>query len=277
MDNQLLAPKNRTSLLALLVMCAMFLALISLFMPLVSVGFFGTWSWSAMDVLLEEAGDDEIRPFIAFCMAGSIVGGIFAAIGYKKVKLVLVSLIIAAANCVMMVAAMSEDIDYAAIGFYLFELMNLAALVMSIVGLYLNGKTQEEVVVQPTVVCASCGASMEAKAAFCAKCGAAAKKPESRMISCPKCSAAQPADAMFCSKCGSSLRGDVMPKTPSVTTPSTPTPTPTPTSTPTPAPTSTSTPASAKDKGDRKAVCPHCGARQSTENTNCKYCGTPMK
>lgn len=262
MDNQSLAPKNRASLLALLVMCAMFLALISLFMPLASFSFIGTWSWSAMDVLLEEAGNEEMRDLIVLCMAGSIVGGVFAAIAYKKVKLVLVSLIVAAANCVMMVAAMSEDIDYAAIGFYLFELMNLAALVMSIVGLYLNGKTQEQVVVQPTVVCASCGASMEANAVFCARCGAAAKPvPESKPVAiCPRCNAVQPNGAMFCGICGSSMRGDVIPNVPPVSVPPTSTHLKTP-----------------PVKGDRNAICPHCGARQSSENSNCKYCGTPMR
>lgn len=62
--------------------------------------------------------------------------------------------------------------------------------------------------------------------------------------------------------------------TPVVPTPE-PTPMPKPAPRPTPAPTPSFSPTPV-EKTARKAVCPHCGARQSAEATQCKYCGTPM-
>ena len=56
----------------------------------------------------------------------------------------------------------------------------------------------------------------------------------------------------------------------------TPEPAPMPRPAPRPAPTPTPSPSSAPAPG-RKAVCPHCGARQSEDAVNCKYCGTAMK
>ena len=43
-----------------------------------------------------------------------------------------------------------------------------------------------------------------------------------------------------------------------------------------PAPAPVSGPVSAA-KGERKAVCPRCGARQLEGTVNCKYCGTAMR
>ena len=82
---------------------------------------------------------------------------------------------------------------------------------------------------------------------------------------CPKCKAEQEEDAAFCRLCGTSLtESKTVPEARSAATPVS-------------TPVSSSWSGSAKDKGDRNAICPHCGARQSSGNTNCKYCGTPMQ
>ena len=265
MNNQLLAPENRTSLLALLIACAMFLAVLSLFLPVVSVEFLGTWSITGMEAIFDGIADETGVTCLAICLAGSVLAGISAVAAYKKAKLLLIPLILVVLNCIMMVVGVGDDIDYVAFGFYLFEIMNLAALVMAIVALYLSSKNGGTVAAH-MLVCAACGAKMEANAGFCASCGATAKKTDPKpVVVCPKCKATQDDGAVFCSTCGSSLRGrDVMPTT-------TPIPAPKPAPAPIPTPTPT------KDKGDRKAICPRCGARQSSENSNCKYCGTPMR
>ena len=57
----------------------------------------------------------------------------------------------------------------------------------------------------------------------------------------------------------------------------TPEPAPMPKPVTRPAPASAPSPSSAPiGKSAGKAVCPHCGARQSAEATKCKYCGTSM-
>jgi len=136
----------------------------------------------------------------------------------------------------------------------------VVGVILLIVGLMKRKKTSEPAVGK---VCAKCNAKLTRDAAFCPHCGApttVAPDPV-RPVVCPKCGVRLEKNAKFCFSCGCSLwEREVTPK-------------PTPVPKPHPAP----VPTSAKDKGDRKAICPHCGARQSTENTNCKYCGTPMR
>lgn len=56
-----------------------------------------------------------------------------------------------------------------------------------------------------------------------------------------------------------------------------PEPAPMPRSASRPAPAPAPSPSTASvGKSTGKAVCPHCGARQSSEATKCKYCGTSM-
>lgn len=249
MNNQEQTKNKTSSTLALLTMAAMFLGVLCFFLPLVTVNFFGSHSFTAMDVVVGDVSDDTARTCLTICLAASVFGGVFAGLGYKSAKMLVVSLILSLANCALMAATMAEAMDYAAIGFHLFEILNVAALIMSIIGVSISGQQRTTtILLQPdkkSISCATCGAQMEADAVFCSKCGTSvAKKVVRSMIVCPTCYAEQDSDAVVCSICGQPMRQKKE---------------------------------SGKNKGDRNAICPHCGARQSSENTHCKYCNTPMR
>lgn len=79
--------------------------------------------------------------------------------------------------------------------------------------------------------------------------------PKTVVKACPVCHAELDKDVKFCRMCGAVVGDDNKYFPPS----------PTPTPAPSPVP-----------KSERKAICPHCGARQSEDNIKCKYCGTFM-
>ena len=165
-----------------------------------------------------------------------------------------------------MIVAMTSDIglgqsaiDYAAIGFYLYEIASLAAIVLSISARYISKSAESSADGRIP--------SPAPKPAPKPVPPAPGPTPTNKAI-CPKCKAVQEKDAAFCRFCGTPINN-------SKPIPAKPTPMPNPT--PNPSPTPAPVPKPAPKTKDGKVVCPHCGARQSEDAINCKYCGTAMK
>ena len=289
--------KKRSSLLATLAVCTVFVALISFFLPFVSINFFGTYSISAIE-LIEEIIDYPEFPDVGVVISliCTILAIVFSLLALKKRGMEIGTIITSAVGMILMIVAMTSDsdiglglslsaIDYAAIGFYLYEMASLAAIILSVSARYISKHEESSAVVEiptPTnkAVCPKCKAAQEKDSAFCRFCGTPinnskhfpqkpdpdptpAPKPEPKTkdgkVICPHCGARHMAGTTNCKYCGTAIIGTSGPKDdPVVIEDSIPAP---------PAPTG---------KAERTAVCPHCGARQGEETAKCKYCGTSM-
>lgn len=314
--------KKQSSLMAILAVCAVFVALISFFLPFVSISFFGTYSYSALE-LIEEIIDYPEFPDVGviISLACTILGIVFSLLALKKRGMEVGTIIASAVGMILMIAAMTSDIglgqsaiDYAAIGFYLYEMASLAAIVLSVSAKYLSKHAEPDAVgkipspaPKPTpkpvppapgpiptkkTVCPKCKAAPEKDAAFCRFCGTPinnskpippkptpapepspnptpaptpkpAPKTKDGKVMCPHCGARHMAGIRNCKYCGATIPGTSGSKVNPVVAED-------------PIPTAAYKQPTATSKTGRKAVCPHCGARQSAEATKCKYCGTSM-
>lgn len=243
--------KKQSSLMATLAVCAVFVALISCFLPFVSISFFGRYSYSAVD-FIEEIIDDPEFPDVGLVIsvACTILGIVFSLLALKKRGMAVGTTITSTTAMILMIVAMTSDIglgqkaiDYAAIGFYLYEIACLAAIVMSVMSKRVDssntGKTPSPVPIVPDPI------------------------PVKKTV-CPKCKAELEKDVAFCRFCGMPISN------------SKPTPKPDPTPDPVPAPDPSPTPMPAPKKKDGKVMCPHCGARHAVGTANCRYCGTAI-
>lgn len=254
--------KKHSSLMAILAVCTVFVALISFFLPFVSISFFGTYSYSALE-LIEEIIDYPEFPDVGvlISLVCTILGIVFSLLALKKRGMEVGTIIASAVGMIFMIVAMTSDIglgqsaiDYAAIGFYLYEIASLAAIVLSISARYISKSAESS---------ADGGIPSPApKPAPKPVPPAPGPIPTKKPI-CPKCKAEQEKDATFCRFCGTPINN---------CKPITPKPAPAPEPRPNPVPTPTPI---AKSK-DGKVMCPHCGARHLLGTTNCKYCGTAI-
>lgn len=257
--------KNKQATLALLTACACGMAILCFLMPMVAVDFFGTWSWNGFN-LIAESGDDAYPLIIS--LACSAIGLILALIAIKNRKVLIGNIVLSVIGMtfILILFAESDLFGEAGIGFYAFVVMHLAALIMSIVALTRpTGEIMNKVVPAKLVKeCPKCEKTVGVDQIFCDGCGAdLRKKPEPpKENRCKVCGKAIDNSAVFCRFCGASIK-DIPPT--STTPPTFPV-----------SPTSTVYPSNS-GKTKRTAICPHCGARQSEDTTNCKYCGTLMK
>ena len=312
--------KKRSSLLATLAVCAACVALVSFFLPFVSISFFGTYSYSAIE-LIEEIIDYPEFPYVGvpISLVCAILGIVFSLLALKIRGMEVGTIITSIAGMVIMIVAMISDlglgisaINYAGIGFYLYEMASLAAIVLSLSARNISKSAETSVaggipnpapkpipkpvppVPGPTptkkTVCPKCKATQEKDAAFCRFCGTPinngkpippkpAPSPEPRpkpapapapvvkvkdgKVMCPHCGARHVVGTIRCKYCGTAISGTSGPQANPVVAEK-------------PASASVYKPA-ATGKSERRAVCPHCGARQSEDVVNCKYCGTAMK
>lgn len=312
--------KKQSSLMSVLTICAIFIALLSFLLPYVSINFFGTHTMSGIDFIIEAIDGEEMPALLAvICPMLSVTGLIFAFTSMKSRKASVGTIISSGLGMIVMIVAMSDGdwdiivaLDYAAIGFYLYEVMSFAAVVLPAVSMYMSQNTVSgEVNRVPTpapkpipkpvppvpgptptkkTVCPKCKATQEKDAAFCRFCGTPinngkpippkpAPSPEPRpkpapapapvvkakdgKVMCPHCGARHVVGTIRCKYCGTAISGTSGPQANPVVAEK-------PVSAPVYKPTTTG-------KTGRKAVCPHCGARQGEDVINCKYCGTAMK
>lgn len=246
--------KNTSSLLAFLAIGALLITFISFFFPWVTLNILVSISYSAIKFIQEGAGGP-FNIILILC----IIGFICACLSVKTRKAAIGTILATAIGETLVLISFSAEDDFFGMpmnlfnfadwGVYLYIVMNLVAISSSVAFMFVSKNTAS------------------------AKDGdghkiidwlnkAVAKKQKN----CPKCNATVASDAMFCTSCGTELKSEsaFYTPTPTSTTPSAPTPPTTLHTTPT-------------SKGDRNAICPHCGARQSSSNTHCKYCNTPMK
>ena len=310
--------KKQSSLMSVLTICAIFIALLSFLLPYVSISFFGTHTWSGIDLITEAIDDEEMPAMLAAaCPLLSVVGLIFAFVSMKSTKASVGTIFTSGIGMIVMIVAMSDNdwdyvvyLDYASTGFYLYEIMSAAAVVLPAVSLHASKNTVQvdagsapisaprpapkpvspasgPIPVKKTI-CPKCKAEQEKNAAFCRFCGTPinssrpvppkpapapgpvsnpgstptsrpAPKTKDGKVICPHCGARHMVGTANCKYCGTAITGTSGPKANSAVIED-----------PIPRPTATS-------KAERKAICPHCGARQSLEVTKCKYCGTPMR
>ena len=249
-------PKKQSSLMATLAVCAVFVALISFFLPFVSINFFGTHSYSALE-LIEEIIDYPEFPDIGVLISliCTVLGIIFSLLALKKPGTEVGTIIASAVGMILMIAAMTSDIglglsaiDYAAVGFYLYEMAGLAAIILSVSTRYIS-KHEES----------SANGEIPTPAPKPAPnpVPPVPRPTPTNKVVCPKCKAALEKDAAFCRFCGTPINNSK---------PIPPKPDPDPTPAPKPEP---------KTK-DGKVICPYCGARHMAGTANCKYCGTAI-
>lgn len=312
--------KKQSSLMSVLTICAIFIALLSFLLPYVSINFFGTHTMSGIDFIIEAIDDEEMPALLAvICPVLSVTGLIFAFTSMKSSKASVGTIISSGIGMIVMIVAMSDGdwdiivaLDYAAIGFYLYEVMSFAAVVLPAVSMYMSKNTVSgEVNRTPTpapkptpkpvppvpgpipakkVICPKCKTEQEKDAAFCRFCGTPINnskpippkptpapepgpnpvptptpiaKAKDGKVMCPHCGARHMMGTTNCKYCGTAIVGTSHAKADPVVVED-------PIPAPVYKPISTS-------KAGRKAVCPHCGARQSEDAINCKYCGTAMK
>ena len=245
--------KKQSSLMAILAVCALFVVLLSFLLPYVSVNFFGTHTMSGVDFIVEAIEDEELPAMLAMiCPVLGVVGLICAFAAIKTNKASVGTIISSGIGMIVMIVSMSDNdwdiivaLDYAAAGFYLYEVMSFAAIILSAASMYMSKGTipgRDDPIPAP---------KPEPKPA-------PKPAPMTKKI-CPKCKKEQDKDAAFCRFCGTPLSGSK---------PTPPTPEPAPKPTPKPIPNADQT----KKKG--KVICPHCGARHIEGTTKCKYCGT---
>lgn len=223
--------KKQMSLMAILTVCAVFVALISFFLPLFSINFLGTHSYSGCDAIRDALSNPDYPELgIAGCLIFTILSIICSLMALKDNSFCGGTIVASAIGMILMVVTLSDDsdllrpIDYAAAGFYLYEIMNLAAVVLSAASIYLskNGVTtgdgtfspEPEPVLPAKVICPKCKAVQARDAAFCRFCGTAIVRemdppPEkvARKAICPYCGARQREDAIYCKYCGTSMKG----------------------------------------------------------------------
>lgn len=249
--------KKQLSLMAILTVCAVFAALVSFFLPLFSINFLGTHSYSGCDAIIDAfANPDYPELGIAVCLVFTIISIICSLMALKDNSFCGGTIVTSAIGMILMVVALSDDsdllkpIDYAAAGFYVYEIMSLAAVVLSAASIYLskNAVPAGDGTLRPVpelthkltpvplakVICPACKREQAHDAAYCRFCGTKILRTASTRVSNPL-----PGDAVDWFS---------IPKKPA-----------------------------AVEKPARKAICPYCGARQSEDTIRCKYCGTSMK
>lgn len=165
--------------------CAAAVSLISLFMPFLSVEFFGSYSESGVE-LLSDVFDyiDYPAGGMVVALGAALISLIFCLVALANDKISIVSAIFSIGAMVAMFIGLSEDMDYAAVGFYMFEAAQLAVVVLSLVSVcYKNGSSQSVTAnhVSPAApsanggiaarYCVGCGTPLSAEAKFCPNCG----------------------------------------------------------------------------------------------------------
>ena len=118
--------KKQSSLIATLAVCAVFVALVSFFLPFVSISFFGTYSYSAIE-LIEEIIDYPEFPDVGVLISliCTVLAIVFSLLAMKKRGMEIGTIVTSAAGMILMIVAMTSDIglgqsaiDYAAIGLW---------------------------------------------------------------------------------------------------------------------------------------------------------------
>lgn len=186
--------KKKSSLMATLAACAVFVALISFFLPLYSVNFFATFSYSGFDAVMEALEDPEFPELgIALCLVCSIISVFCSLLALGSSGAGIGTILLSATGMILMIVSLSDDsnfikaIDYAAIGFYLYETMSLLAIILSAAA-YVGKKTVPATIPYSESVTAS-----------------VPKPPTPVKNFCPKCRKANGEDAAFCRYCGTAL------------------------------------------------------------------------
>ena len=260
--------KKHSSLSATLAVCTLFVALISFFLPFVSINFLGKHSFSTIELIKEIIDHPEFpEAGLLISLVCTILGIVFSLLALKNRGMAVGTIITSAVGMVFMIVLMTDKsgyglslIDYAGIGFYLYEIASLAAILLSISARHTSKSAESSAdgrIPSPAPKPAPMPAPKPVPPA-------PGPIPTKKTI-CPNCKAEQKNDAAFCRFCGTPINNSksISPK---------PAPAPEPRPNPVPTPTSTST---AKAK-DGKVMCPHCGARHVTGTTYCKYCGTAI-
>ena len=255
--------------MAMLAVCAVFVAFVSFFLPFVSISFIGTYSYSAIE-LIEEIIDYPEFPYVGvpISLICTILGIIFSLLALRIRGMEVGTIITSAVGMLIMIVAMISDlglgisaINYAAIGFYLYEIASLAAIILSVSARYTSKSADAS---------ADGGIPSPAPKPTPKPVPPAPGPIPTKKTICPKCKAEQEKDAAFCRFCGTPINNSK--KKPYPEPDPEPGPELDPELDPVPGPGPTPPP---KPK-DGKVICPYCGARQLAGTTTCKYCGTAI-
>ena len=263
--------KTAEQLMALLIACACGMAILCFLLPMQTVDFFGSYSWNGFSLIAEDV--DDYYPLI-IALACSGLGVLFALLANKNRRMLIGNIVLSAIGMTFVFVLFSEEDMFveAGVGFYLFAVMHLAAIVMAIIALTRPADKSINKVAPIKTGCPRCGKSFDVGQLFCEGCGADLRKKSAppKEYRCPACDKAIDKDAAFCGYCGASTK--TIPAPPAPPTPPAPPISPAPPE-PTPYPTAKPKPTS----GKRTAICPHRGAKQLEGTTVCKYCGTAMR
>ena len=272
------------------------LAFISLFLPLISINFLGSHSYSTMDIFEGLGGIggilEDLEPAsvsLLLVLVCTLLALIFSPYARKNKKAGTGTIIVSVIGMILMLVIMTYDLglgikgmDYAGIGFYLYELASLATVVLTACAVRASNHTTSVVHApmpsepvhtpppaaepkyapapapkpmpnpspKPTPVPAPKPTPVPGPKPTPVSPPVPRPEPKAKddMVICPRCGAKQVAGTISCRYCGTGFGG-----------------------------TSIKKPHAPVKKEERRAICPHCGARQSEENLKCKYCGTPMR
>ena len=261
---------KQTKLMSALALCAVLVALISFFLPLFSVSFFGTHSQSAMDVIMESSDFSDMPELgVVLSLGCTVLSLVFSFLSLKMCGAGAGTIVTSVLGMIMMMVAMSDDsyyvklIDYAAVGFYLYEAMCGVAVVLSLVAMITAKSADSAVKVEiadaRTVVPAPASVPGPVPAPIKVSTPSPTPAPKIRTI-CAKCSAELDKEAVFCRFCGTPTGKKA----------------PAPVPTPAPAPASAPTPKPVPAKKNEKVICSYCGARHKAGTETCQYCGTAI-
>lgn len=256
------------------------IALLSFLFPFVQITIFEVYSFSGI-VFIENAFEtEEFQAILSvLCPILCIVGIVCTIMASKQSKAAIGTIVASAAGMIIMYAAMLVDeygilvyIDHAAWGFYLYEIMSLLAIVLSVPILQMGNsspvnKEKKEFKI-PEIKIPKLSELNIPKLPKITLPKPNIKIPEKRSESaknvCPKCKKVQEKDAVFCRYCGASLgKSEKVVEEPPVRRDANPKP-----ETPV-------TPVKSSSK-DGKVICPFCGARHAAGTATCKYCGTAI-
>lgn len=145
-DIDIVADKRSPAVTALII-SIVFTALFSFlccFLPFVSVRFFGTHSFSAFDLIIQESKLEYIVGGCISAIFSTIAIFVTALASLVKSRLFIECIVFACIGAVSAFVAVSDDLNILGIGFILYELLSVATVILSVVALTVgNGSTQK--------------------------------------------------------------------------------------------------------------------------------------
>ncbi len=128
--------KSPSFILSVLSVFTTVFSLIAYFLPFLSVNFFGKITKTGFDLFMDVLDDfDMPEAGIALAFICSVICVVLSIVSVKARKASIGTIFFSAACMVLAYIGISEDFDYASMGFYMFEIFSFASIIISTLSL----------------------------------------------------------------------------------------------------------------------------------------------